>query len=199
MADLNMNLVSLRDNRYDAVLHLVTAADGAEAFYGTDNVARYEDTSQAIEKDKRLREAYMGHRKWFMIDNSFNDFDSKMKYCISRVHQILGRQGGTAFYKKYLLTKSTQRTMALTAVPINLPEGQHYEESEVTETFINFKTSEGKVIEASVEKKGHDQAFAYTLKVALEKRKTIINKRKKISAAEYIELKQDRLPGVEDL
>ena len=45
MADLNMNLVSLRDNRYDAVLHLVTAADGAEAFYGTDNVARYEDTS----------------------------------------------------------------------------------------------------------------------------------------------------------
>ena len=47
MADLNMNLVSLRDNRYDAVLHLVTAADGAEAFYGTDNVARYEDTSQA--------------------------------------------------------------------------------------------------------------------------------------------------------
>ena len=89
--------------------------------------------------------------------------------------------------------------MALTAVPINLPEGQHYEESEVTETFINFKTSEGKVIEASVEKKGHDQAFAYTLKVALEKRKTIINKRKKISAAEYIELKQDRLQGVEDL
>ena len=89
--------------------------------------------------------------------------------------------------------------MALTTVPINLPEGQHYEESEVTETFISFRTSEGKVIEASVEKKGHNQAFAYTLKVALEKRKTVINKRKKISAAEYIELKQDKLPGVEEL
>ena len=77
----------------------------------------------------------------------------------------------------------------MTTVPINLPEDQHYEESEVTETFINFRTSEGKVMEASVEKKGHDQAFAYTLKVALEKRKTVINKRKKISAAEYIEHK----------
>ena len=91
MADLNMNLVSLRDNRYDAVLHLVTAADGADAFYGNDNVARYENKSQAIEKDKKLREAYMGHRKWIMIDNSFSNFDSKMKYCISQVHQTLGR------------------------------------------------------------------------------------------------------------
>ena len=44
--------------------------------------------------------------------------------------------------------------MALTTVPINLPEGQHYEESEVSETFINFRTTEGKVVEASIEKKG---------------------------------------------
>ena len=29
MDDLKMNLVALRDNRYDAVLHMVTAADGA--------------------------------------------------------------------------------------------------------------------------------------------------------------------------
>ena len=44
--------------------------------------------------------------------------------------------------------------MAMSTVPINLPEGQHYEESEVDETFINFRTNEGKVIEASIEKKG---------------------------------------------
>ena len=42
----------------------------------------------------------------------------------------------------------------MTSVPINLPEGQHYEESEITETFINYKTNEGKVKEASIEKKG---------------------------------------------
>ena len=44
--------------------------------------------------------------------------------------------------------------MVLTTVPINLPEGQHYEESEVSETFIRFGTNEGKVVEASIEKKG---------------------------------------------
>lgn len=37
------NLVSLRDKRYDSVIHLVTAADGAEEFYKLDNnTARYE-------------------------------------------------------------------------------------------------------------------------------------------------------------
>lgn len=43
MDDLNMNVVSLRDNRYDAVLHMVTAADGADKFYASlSNEARYE-------------------------------------------------------------------------------------------------------------------------------------------------------------
>ena len=29
MDDLNMNVVMMRDNRYDGILHMVTAADGA--------------------------------------------------------------------------------------------------------------------------------------------------------------------------
>ena len=37
------NMVNLRDKRYDAVIHLVTAADGAEEFYTLENnQARYE-------------------------------------------------------------------------------------------------------------------------------------------------------------
>ncbi len=36
------NSNTLRDFRYDAVIHLVTAADGAEKFYSLDNKARYE-------------------------------------------------------------------------------------------------------------------------------------------------------------
>ena len=34
--------VTLRDRRYDAVIHLVTAANGAEEFYNLGNAARYE-------------------------------------------------------------------------------------------------------------------------------------------------------------
>ena len=49
MDDLNMNVVMMRDNRYDAVLHMVTAADGAQKFYTSlTNEARYESVDEAI-------------------------------------------------------------------------------------------------------------------------------------------------------
>ena len=47
--DMGFNNVTLRDNRYDAILHMVTAADGAEKFYDSEtNVARYEDLEEAV-------------------------------------------------------------------------------------------------------------------------------------------------------
>jgi primase-polymerase (primpol)-like protein len=65
----------LRYNRYDAVMHMVTAADGAEEFYANlSNEARYESVEEAVEKDKKLREAYMGHKRWVMIDNNCSTF-----------------------------------------------------------------------------------------------------------------------------
>ena len=74
MDDLCMSTVMLRDNRYDAVLHMVTAADGAEEFFG----ARYESAVQAVAKDRRLQEAYMGHANWVSIDNHHESFDRKI-------------------------------------------------------------------------------------------------------------------------
>ena len=40
--NMGLNNVQIRDNRYDAVLHLVTAADGAQNYYNLNNAARYE-------------------------------------------------------------------------------------------------------------------------------------------------------------
>lgn len=34
---------SVKDKRYDAVIHMVTAAEGAEEFYDYGNEARFED------------------------------------------------------------------------------------------------------------------------------------------------------------
>jgi hypothetical protein len=43
MDDLGVTVSQIRDNRYDAVIHMVTAADGAEKFYATiSGEARYE-------------------------------------------------------------------------------------------------------------------------------------------------------------
>ena len=41
--EVGLNTVTLRDKRYDAVLHMVTAANGAEEFYDLEsNHARWE-------------------------------------------------------------------------------------------------------------------------------------------------------------
>ena len=41
--EMSLNTVILRDRRYDAIIHLVTAADGAPEFYNLDNPSRYEN------------------------------------------------------------------------------------------------------------------------------------------------------------
>ena len=58
---------------------MMTAADGASEFYNIDsNEARYEDENEAIEQDRRLRDAYMGHRNYYLIDNNCKSFKEKI-------------------------------------------------------------------------------------------------------------------------
>jgi hypothetical protein len=63
--------IQLRDRRYEVVVHLVTCADGAVEFYNSaTNEARYEDAKDAIESDKKLVNAWVGHPHFHIIDNS---------------------------------------------------------------------------------------------------------------------------------
>jgi hypothetical protein len=56
MDDIGANVTQLRDYRYEAVVHMVTAADGAKDFYSDEtNEARYESSEEAIAKDNKLR------------------------------------------------------------------------------------------------------------------------------------------------
>lgn len=41
--EVGLSNAQLRDKRYDGVIHMVTAADGAEQFYNRSNEARYEN------------------------------------------------------------------------------------------------------------------------------------------------------------
>lgn len=58
----------MRDRRYEAVVHLVSAADGAEKFYSKENnEARYESIKEAVELDKKLINAWVGHPHFSVI------------------------------------------------------------------------------------------------------------------------------------
>lgn len=56
-------------------MHLVSAADGAESFYShTTNEARYEGVKEAVELDKKLINAWVGHPQFNIIQNGVHSF-----------------------------------------------------------------------------------------------------------------------------
>ena len=72
--------------RYDAVFHLVTAADGAEEFYNLSNTARTETPEVARMLDKKTYEAWVGHKKLYRFDNS-TDFKTKIQKLVDKVEE----------------------------------------------------------------------------------------------------------------
>lgn len=90
-------------SRYDAIFHLVTAADGAREFYTlANNGARTETPEQAIELDQKGRECWIGHPKFKIIDNS-TDFENKMKRLMNEIYVVLGEPIPALVDRKYLV------------------------------------------------------------------------------------------------
>lgn len=55
MSDNNWNNVELRDNRYNQIIHMVSAAKGAEEFYSTEvKINKKKRTQNVFNKNSRL-------------------------------------------------------------------------------------------------------------------------------------------------
>lgn len=77
-------------SRYDMVLHLVTAADGAEKYYTTaNNNARRESAEQARALDQKVKDCWRNHKRHSVIDNS-TDFMGKLNRATSAVLDLFG-------------------------------------------------------------------------------------------------------------
>ena len=63
---------SIAEERYNAILHMVSAADGAEEFYDLSNEARFETVEEARERDYALRDCYKDHHNFRIVDNGTN-------------------------------------------------------------------------------------------------------------------------------
>lgn len=102
--DYNWNVVDLRDKRYDAVIHLVTAAIGAEKFYTTENnAARSEDLSQARDLDFKVLNAWVGHPHIRIVDNS-TGFSQKINRVEEVICQVVGAPRPTRGERKFILS-----------------------------------------------------------------------------------------------
>ncbi|NLT24449.1 MAG: AAA family ATPase [Syntrophorhabdus sp.] len=91
-------------HRYDGVIHLVTAADGAAEYYtGENNSARLETPEEALRIDVRTKESWLGHPRFKIIDNS-SDFEGKIKRAYSAIARFLGIPDVPPTGEKYLVS-----------------------------------------------------------------------------------------------
>jgi hypothetical protein len=76
--------------RYNGVIHLVTAADGAREFYCSENnVARIETADEALLIDRRIQDSWLGHPHLKVIDNA-TGFEGKLRRAFVAIAQLLG-------------------------------------------------------------------------------------------------------------
>uniref|UniRef100_A0A7E4UXS9 AAA_28 domain-containing protein n=1 Tax=Panagrellus redivivus TaxID=6233 RepID=A0A7E4UXS9_PANRE len=80
LKDCALEMFELRENRYNQVVHMVTAADGAENYYTqANNATRSEGIAQAVNQDTHTRNAWVGHPYVDIVDNAdCTKFDDKM-------------------------------------------------------------------------------------------------------------------------
>lgn len=104
LEDSGLTMYQARDS-YDAVIHLVTAAKGAEQFYTqANNPARLESAEEARAADERTLAAWIGHPHLKIIDNS-TGFEQKMKRLLAAVCRALGIPVPIEIERKFLLAQ----------------------------------------------------------------------------------------------
>lgn len=95
--------VGLRDGRYDGICHLTTTADGAIQHYTTENnKIRTETPEEAIELDRKIKEAWIGHPHLRIIDNS-TDFNGKLDRLMQAIYRIIGYPNPIEKERKFLV------------------------------------------------------------------------------------------------
>merc|ERR1712212_530791 len=97
LTKLSLEDIEISDNRYNHVVHLQSAAIGAEKFYTTEeHTARFEGLELARERDNNAMEAWRDHPYVDIIDNR-SDFDSKMNRLVDVVVRRIGIDVGDRF------------------------------------------------------------------------------------------------------
>lgn len=150
MNRLDRSIVQLRDERYDAVFHLESAAVGAPEFYTTaNNPARKESCEEAADRDMRTRQAWVGHPHLRVI-KSEADFNIKIHNLIHGIERVLGIPEPIEMEKKYLIALPNLERFIATCNPVAI---------KIEQAYLKPKKS----IRQRIRKRGQDGYFTYYL------------------------------------
>ncbi|KAL7294000.1 hypothetical protein TKK_0012573 [Trichogramma kaykai] len=153
MASNGWNSVELRDTRYNHIIHMVSAANGAEQFYSTeDHACRTEGLGLARELDYKAASAWVGHPYFDVIDNS-QDFESKICRMIECVCQKLGIDTGDR------LQASSRKVKFLVKGP--LPPDEEFPPFQDFDVVHNYLQSNNPKTQARLRKRGQKGHWSY--------------------------------------
>ena len=105
LKQFNGNIVKFRDARYVAIIHLRTAALGAEAFYTLkNNTARMERPEEARALDARTLNGSIGHPHLRVIPNKpGGTWETKVAHAIKEICHALGEPEPLEIERKFLV------------------------------------------------------------------------------------------------
>lgn len=188
MDDFGGDVSRLRDGRYDAVIHLVTAADGAKEHYTlSNNNARTESAEQAIVLDQATRNAWVGHPHLRVIDNADGDFRDKIGRLKKEVSIIVGYPEPYEIERKFLLK--------MTSCQLEETLSRHgivWEKVEIRQIYLRQEKALG---ERRVRRRGQNGHYVYFYTEKTDVSPTIrCEMERQISPREYILLQEDADP-----
>lgn len=155
----NWNNVSLRDARYDQVIHLVSAAQGAEDFYSlANNNTRKESIEEARKLDRLTQQAWIGHPYVDVIDNNI-DFSKKVRHAIDTVCNRMGIDTGDR-----LSPESVKRKFLVSSLP-DVKAFPVFQDFDVIHDYLS--TSNPKR-QARLRRRGQNGQFTYMHTLRLE-------------------------------
>lgn len=98
--DWNENF--LNHDRYDKIIHLVSAANGAEEFFTLENEARSEGIKEARRLDSKIQEVWFNNPRYVIIDNSNTSFVQKIDKVFAEIGSVVSLPT-SRFVRKFLL------------------------------------------------------------------------------------------------
>ncbi|XP_026461474.1 TRPL translocation defect protein 14 [Ctenocephalides felis] len=147
------NSVELRDNRYNQIIHMVSAAKGAEQFYSTEeHVCRSEGVDVARLLDDKAAAAWVGHPYFDVIDNS-TDFEAKMNRMIESICVKIGIDTGDR------LRVNSRKLKFLVSGP--LPDESVFPPFQDFDVVHNYLQASGPRVQARLRKRGQRGHWSY--------------------------------------
>lgn len=153
LAQNHMDEVDIRDNRYNQVVHMVTAASGAEEYYTCEHhTTRLESCDEARERDRLASEAWNGHPYVDIIDNS-SDFETKINRLISAVALKIGVDIGDRL--------SVRAKKIKFAINGPLPKDSAFPNFRDFEVTHNYLQTASRTMQSRLRKRGRQGKFSY--------------------------------------